>query len=231
LSAWGERNESTHANRRLVDQEQRKNGAFEIFERVYNRQMNVHYLGRWGQEVPFHVYLTKKIDGADLSGMRIRGVSVYQPLITALGGTMITTSPGEAYTALERGIVDGYGWPLWGIQDWGWDKVTKYRVDPGFYSVDLSTLVNLDVWKKLTPEQQEVLTATAKHMEDDYVPKIVAETNAAQKKIQADAGIQVVELTGADLKKYQDAAQASGWAVVLKLEPELGPKIRDLTTK
>jgi TRAP-type C4-dicarboxylate transport system substrate-binding protein len=144
---------------------------------------------------------------------------------------MITTSPGEAYTALERGIVDGYGWPLWGIQDWGWDKVTKYRVDPGFYSVDLSTLVNLDVWKKLTPEQQEVLTATAKHMEDDYVPKIVAETNAAQKKIQADAGIQVVELTGADLKKYQDAAQASGWAVVLKLEPELGPKIRDLTTK
>ncbi len=43
------------------------------------------------------------------------------------------TAPGEVYTALERGVVDGYGWPITGIFDLGWHEKTKYRVDPGFY--------------------------------------------------------------------------------------------------
>ena len=33
-------------------------------------------------------------------------------MVEALGGTAITTPPGEVYTALERGVVDGYGWPV-----------------------------------------------------------------------------------------------------------------------
>ena len=51
-----------------------------------------------------------------------------------LGANVVTTPPGEVYTALERGVVDGYGWPILGIFDLGWQEKTKYRVDPGFYA-------------------------------------------------------------------------------------------------
>ena len=34
--------------------------------------------------------------------------------------------PGEVYTALERGVVDGYGWPITGIFDLGWHE--KHQV-------------------------------------------------------------------------------------------------------
>ena len=55
----------------------------------------------------------------------------------------VQTAPGEVYTALERGVVDGYGWPVTGIFDLGWDKVTKFRMEPAFYSVEVNVLVQV----------------------------------------------------------------------------------------
>jgi len=92
--------------------------------------------------VPFHIYLNKKIDKLDFTGLKIRVTPVYKDIVEAMGGTTVTTAPGEVYTALERGVVDGYGWPVTGIFDLGWEKVTKFRMEPAFYSVEVGVLVN-----------------------------------------------------------------------------------------
>ena len=76
---------------------------------------------------------------------------MYRDFFSALGATVMQTAPGEVYTALERGVVDGYGWPIGGIFDLNWQEKTKYRVDPGFYDAEVSLIVNLDAWKKLSP--------------------------------------------------------------------------------
>src|SRR5690606_10814151 len=81
-------------------QEQRKNGTFDLLRPIYAQQMNAHLLGLWGDNVPFHFYLNKKIDKPDFTGLKIRGTTSYQALIERLGGTIVTTPPGEAYTAL-----------------------------------------------------------------------------------------------------------------------------------
>ena len=111
----------------------------------------MHYLARIVEDQPFHLYLNKRIDKPDLTGLKIRVTPVYREFFTALGATVMQTAPGEVYTALERGVVDGYGWPIGGIFDNNWHERTKYRVEPGFYDVEVSLLVNLDVWKRLTP--------------------------------------------------------------------------------
>jgi TRAP-type C4-dicarboxylate transport system substrate-binding protein len=59
----------------------------------------------------------------------------------------VTTPPGEVYTALERNVVDGYGWPIGGIFDLNWQEKTKYRVDPGFYDAEVSIIMNLDTYR------------------------------------------------------------------------------------
>src|SRR2546430_10274771 len=91
----------------------------------------------------------------------------YTPLFRseAFGGTPITTAPGEVYTALERGVADGYGWPITGIFDLGWDKVTKFRMEPPFYSVEVNVLVNLDTWKGLSEPQRKLLNDAALWLE------------------------------------------------------------------
>ena len=42
--------------------------------------------------------------------------------------------------------------------DLGWDKVTKFRMEPSFYTTELAILVNLDTWKSLTDAQRKILT-------------------------------------------------------------------------
>ena len=91
---------------------------------------------------PFHLYLNKPIDKPDLTGLKLRITPVYRDFFQALGATVVQTAPGEVYTALERGVVDGYGWPITGIFDLGWHEKTKYRVDPGFYTAEVSILIN-----------------------------------------------------------------------------------------
>ena len=138
--------------------EQRANGTWEFINQLHNQKLNSHYLARQFHNVPFHIYLNKKPDKLDFTGLKIRVTPVYKDIVEALGGTAITTAPGEVYTALERGVVDGYGWPVSGIFDLGWDKVTKFRLEPAFYSVEVNVLVNLDTWKALSDAQRKVLS-------------------------------------------------------------------------
>ena len=114
--------------------EQRKDGTWEFLNELHNQKLNSQYLSRQFHNIPFHIYLNKKIDKLDFSGLKIRVTPVYRDIVQALGGTPVTTPPGEVYTALERGVADGYGWPVTGIFDLGWEKVTKFRMEPAFYS-------------------------------------------------------------------------------------------------
>src|SRR5262249_52534320 len=145
--------------------EQRANGTWALINELHNQKLNAYFLARQFHNVPFHIYLNKKPDKMDFTGLKIRVTPVYKDIVEAMGGTAITTAPGEVYTALERGVVDGYGWPVTGIFDLGWEKVTKYRLEPAFYSVEVNVLVNLDTWKGLTDAQRKVLTDAAAWLE------------------------------------------------------------------
>jgi TRAP-type C4-dicarboxylate transport system substrate-binding protein len=206
--------------------EQRRNGTWEYINQLHNQKLNSQYLARQFHNVPFHIYLTKKIDKLDFTGLKIRVTPVYKDVVEAYRGTTITTPPGEVYTALERGVVDGYGWPITGIFDLGWEKVTKFRLEPAFYSVEVNVLVNLDVWKGLSDTQRKVLNDAALWLE-----ALDRENEAAvkaEREKQAQAGIQPIdfgtEQSQAFLKKANDVA----WASVIKRAPEAGPKLRQL---
>jgi len=206
---------------------QRKDGTFAFIEQLHNQKLNAHYLARQFHNVPFHIYMNKKIDKLDLTGLKIRVTPVYKDVVEALGGTTVTTAPGEVYTALERGVVDGYGWPITGVFDLGWEKVTKFRLEPAFYSVEVGVLVNMDVWKGLTDAQRKVLSDTALWLEG-----LDSENDAlikAERDKQTAAGIQPIDLGPAASKEFLAKANEVGWASVIKRSPENGAKLRQLS--
>lgn len=210
-------------------QEQRKNGAWELINQIHNQRMNAWYLARTGDGTPFHLYLNKPIKGADLKGLTLRVTPVYRSFFEALGANNVQTPPGEVYTALQRGVVDGYGWPIQGILDLGWHEVTKTRVDPGFYQVEVNVLVNLDKWKSLSNEQRAFLTRMAEWLESTNARNV--ELNAAEAKRQTDSGIQVFELTGAEREKWVRTAREAGWAQVQKVAPQHARRLRELLAR
>ena len=209
--------------------EQRKNGAFELINEIWNKKANIYYLGRPVEGEPFHLYLTKKITKPDLTGLKIRITPVYRDFFQALGATVMQTAPGEVYTALERGVVDGYGWPINGIFDANWHEKTKYRVDPGFYSAEVSLVMNLDAWKKLSQAQRSLLTRHVIALE--AANESWKKVNEEDTRRQAQAGIQVISFDAATSKQYLDKAYDVGWASIIKASPQYGPQLRKLISK
>ena len=206
--------------------EQRKNGTWEFINQLHNQKLNAQYLARQFHNVPFHIYLNKKPDKMDFSGLKIRVTPVYKDIVEALGGTAITTAPGEVYTALERGVVDGYGWPVNGIFDLGWEKVTKFRLEPAFYSVEVNVLVNLDTWKALNDAQRKVLSDAALWLEGLDAEQTAV--MASERDRQTKAGIQPIDFGPEESKKFLAKANDVAWQSVIKRAPESGPKLRQL---
>jgi TRAP-type C4-dicarboxylate transport system substrate-binding protein len=154
---------------------------------------------------------------------------VYREFFQSMGATLIQTPPGEVYTALERGVVDGYGWPIHGIFDLNWHEKTKFRVDPGFYNAEVSIIMNLDAWKKLSPKQRDYLQKQALALEsmNSYWRKL----NQEETQRQAKSGIQAIKFDAATAKTYVDKAYEVGWATALKQSPEHAPQMRKLLSK
>jgi TRAP-type C4-dicarboxylate transport system substrate-binding protein len=203
---------------------QRENGTVALINEIWGRKGNMHYLARMVENQPFHIYLTKPIAKPDLNGLKIRITPVYRDFFQAMGATVLNTPPGEVYTALERGVVDGYGWPIGGIFDLNWHERTKFRVDPGFYDAEVSIIVNLDRWKKLTPAQRDYLTRQGLALEGRN--GIWAAYGAEETRRQAAAGIQTIRFDDATTKAYLQKAYEAGWAGVAKASPEWGPKLK-----
>lgn len=210
-------------------QEQRQNGAWELINKLHNQKMNAWYLARTGDGVPFHLYVNKPLDKADLTGLRLRVTPVYRAFFQELGANNVQTPPAEVYTSLERGVVDGYGWPIQGILDLGWQSVTKARVDPGFYQVDVNVLVNLKKWESLTEPQKAFMNKMAIWLESTNANN--AQINTLEAKRQADAGMKVITLTGAERDKWIGTARKTGWEQVERLAPANAKRLQELLTK
>jgi TRAP-type C4-dicarboxylate transport system substrate-binding protein len=210
--------------------ELRKNGGYDYMAKLYAEKMNAIFLARHVDDNPFHLYLNKPITSPDLTGLKLRITPVYRDFFQAQGATVVQTAHGEVYTALERGVVDGYGWPITGIFDLGWHEKTKYRVDPGFYSAEVSILVNKTTWDKLSDAQRQILLKAGAQAEEEAV-KIFAEENAKDTKRQAEAGIQTIRFEGATAKTFTDKAYEAGWAGIIRQSPVHGPKLKEFFSK
>lgn len=209
--------------------ELRKNGGYAYMANIYDQKMNAVLLARHIDDNPFHLYLTKRITGPDLTGLKLRITPVYREFFQALGATVVQTAPGEVYTALERGVVDGYGWPITGIFDLGWHEKTKFRVDPGFYSAEVSILINKNSLAKLNEAQRKIIIDAAAWIEGQAAETV--KENAADIAKQKAAGIEVIEFKGADGGAFRARAYEAGWAAISKQSPEHGPKLKEFFAK
>jgi TRAP-type C4-dicarboxylate transport system substrate-binding protein len=209
--------------------EQRKNGAYELINKIWAEKGNMRYLARIVEFTPFHLYVNKKIDKPDLTGLKIRITPVYRDFFQALGAQVMTTAPGEVYTALERGVIDGYGWPIHLLFDLNWQEKTKYRVDPGFYNAEVSLIMNLDKYKALPAKARQYLDqqALAYEGQNDFWKSY----NQNEAKRQAQAGIQTIAFDAATSKAYVEKAKEIGWAAAIKSAPVYGPQLKKVLAK
>ena len=215
----------------LTAWEERKSGAFDLWNKIFREQTNGEYLGRFHSKIKFCIYTNFRINTLeDFKGKNIRVMPLYIPLLQALGATPVTIPPPDVYTAMERGVVQGYLWPEIGIVSVGWHEVTKFVLDPGVFQIEDVVLVNLDKFNKLPKDLQTVLKDSVAKFEF-----IGTETLEKAAKVEWETmqkrGIQKCSLPPADAKKFVDLAYELTWNKIIKDDPVYGPQLRKLTSK
>jgi TRAP-type C4-dicarboxylate transport system substrate-binding protein len=209
--------------------ELRTNGGYDLLDKIHQEKANIHWLGRLTENVPYHIYLSEEHDSIDFKGMKIRSVPIYQAFFKGLGINSMQTAPGEVYTALERGTIDGYAWPATGVFDLGWQEKTKTRIDPGFYQVETGVYFSAKTWEKLSPDQREFLEKQMLEIEAESERFVeLAATDYAR---QAEEGIATLTLPEADVEAFITMSVEEGWKPVMAANPELGAQLREMFSK
>ena len=206
----------------------RKNGGIAYVEKLLNAK-NIHFVGRNIDFGPFHLWLSKKIDKPDLKGLNLRVAPVYTAFFKSLGATVQTSAMPKIYTLMENNTVQGFGWPA-GAFIPPWVKVTKYQIEPGFYTSPIQTLVNLKKWKSLSQAQRDLITKVGLEFEAKSEPG-TARLAAVLKKnlaMRNKGGMKIIEFSGADRKKWLDAANNEAWKEVRDRSPKHGKALEKL---
>lgn len=204
----------------------RTNGALAYLNKLL-AEKNLIMLGQTHNFGPFFLFLSKPITGANLKGLHLRTAPVYVPFFKALGATVQNSNFAQVYTYMENGTVQGFGWPALGWNP-GWIKVTKYRVEPGFYRAGIQTLMNLAKYKSLSANARGILDKVV--LEHEKRTELWPTRLPKQKAWMRKNGMKTIVLRGAARQAWLNTATNSAWAEVLQRSPKHGAALRKLVS-
>jgi len=100
---------------------------------------------------------------ADMKGLKCRQTGLNAEVYAKLGMAVVNMPGGEIVPAAQRGVIDCAEW-VGGVEDLrlGLPSVFKYHYTPGMHENNSigEFGLNLDVWKGLTPPQQEAVNSS-----------------------------------------------------------------------
>lgn len=173
----------------------------------------------WGEipasEIGFNIWLGDEISSLDdIAGKRIRVFPTAQPFLEALGANTTIMPIGEIFTAMERGVIDGF---VQGNQGWApqYEDVVSHYVSPQFYRAGFNVLVHQNTWNNLSEDLQERLET---FLRDDLAHQIEASAwddylALGEQEIE-EAGYVELRLEGQDAENYLNQSLESAWELM-----------------
>ena len=149
----------------------------------------------------------------------MRTTGAYRPIQTALNATTVSIPSGDVPTGLERGVIDGFGWPTVGLASIGLADRISYRIEPKFYNLANVVLIAKSKWNSLSPEARQLISKVAREYETASVQYMI-EKNQSDIAAGDKAGVKAITMSGAEGKKYLKTASDAMWGVVGK---KVGP--------
>jgi TRAP-type mannitol/chloroaromatic compound transport system substrate-binding protein len=151
----------------------------------------------------------------DMKGMKCRQTGIAGEVWQAMGFTVVNMPGGEIIPSAQRGVIDCAEW-VGGVEDLrlGFQNVWKYHYSPGVHENTTvgELLINGDVWKALTPQQQEIVKSAANETFLIWHAKWQRQNADALKEMQEKHGVQILrtppEILLAFIKKWDELAAA-----------------------
>ena len=150
---------------------------------------------------------------ADFKGMKCRQTGLNSEVYAKLGMSVVNMAGGEIVPAAQRGVIDCAEW-VGGVEDLrlGLHSVFKYHYTPGMHENNsIGELgLNLDVWKSLTPVQQEAVDSAVKDAFISWITRWQKQNADAIEELIKKHGVQIrrtpPDILFASLKAWDEVA-------------------------
>lgn len=142
----------------------------------------------------------------DMEGLKIRVMEspVYLDSFRQLGASPVPMPFPEIYNALQQGVIDAQDNPIMTSIIMKFVEVCPYATMTQHILTECPIIINIDLWNRLTPEQQQIFREAAeigirvnrernKELRDELIGK--AEAN----------GLKIVHLTPEERKAFKEA--------------------------
>jgi tripartite ATP-independent transporter DctP family solute receptor len=148
---------------------------------------------------------------ADLKGLKLRVQQgrVFADTVNGLGASAVPMAWGEVVPAAQQGVIDGADLPIYNINALKIYEVSKY-VSMTFHNYGPTLLVmNLDVWKSLTPEQQQLFLEVGREAQKKVRELTESVDNFAKAKEILEA--RGMKVNAADIASFRKVAEEKIW--------------------
>jgi len=182
--------------------------------------------------VDLHILTSKPLEGRSpsLSGLKIRTAPTAVPMIKALGGSPVNMGPGEVYTALQKGVIDGTVMLSYGAWNYKWHEVTRYYVKPSFSFLSTFLFMNLDRYRGLSAAERESITEAGRLAELEAAEYFRNQKAAEIAKLEQH-GLKVTRMTAEDTAKVDQLINSTVWAFAIKKSGKAAEELRSLALK
>ncbi|MCR4587994.1 MAG: TRAP transporter substrate-binding protein [Lachnospiraceae bacterium] len=141
---------------------------------------------------------------ADMAGMKIRVSNdpVMTAMVENLGATPSPVSMAEIYPSMQNGTIDGAEQPTANYKSNSFDEVGPNLTMDGHTLGAMMTIITENAWNKLTPAQQEVITAAGAIASNHCREVSEAKENEVLEQLKAE-GCNIIEVS--DKSEWQAA--------------------------
>ena len=183
-------------------------GGMQMLRQAYQR-FGAYTVGAtwWGVESLTSKRPIRKPD--DFKGIKHRGAQgIAAETIAKMGASIVVLPGGEAYSALEKGIVDSVDWSTISVNaKVGFFEVAKYATFPGFHSMPIQDFtVNANAWKALPDDVKQIVDRTWREFSLTQVSRIAENDKRVAEEVKKK-GVELVAWSDADLTRARQIAQ------------------------
>jgi len=208
-----------------------ESGYDTLLAEVYLKRGGVKYLPPFPSGMQYQLFMNKKIDKADLTGLKIRATPFYVPMVAGLGGATVQTTTGEIYDSLSSGVIDGYCSPQRYPMTIKLHEVTKYAVLPRVGEVVFISLVNTSSWNKVPKDLQATVEKVTREVVEAQRAVMLKKTKEEEPRM-LQHGMAFVQLPPQESSKMLKVFRDRSWeTLIFKPDPEFAPKLKAIAEK
>ena len=181
-----------------------------LYDQILQEKFNAKGLTIWC-EGGFHFLSTKKPlkKLEDFKGLMLGAVSpTAASLVKDLGGSPVTIMWNELYESLQKGVIDGTTQQPRGSLLTNTIDVCKYFTYSYIFPSFLGMSMNLDAWKKMPPNIQEILLEEA-NAGAEWMNKTKFKNEADDLKAIEKRGAEIYYLPKSERDRWVEATKAT----------------------